>query len=88
LRNAALSLLMELETKEVIALALDQYETADNMTDSFAALACLANSSAAQREARSNRSTGAGATKRSSSTNGSRCSRRRAARIRSSACAR
>jgi len=51
LRNAALSLLMELETKEVIALALDQYETADNMTDSFAALACLANSSAAQREA-------------------------------------
>jgi aminopeptidase N len=51
LRNAALSLLMELETKEVIALALAQYETADNMTDSFAALACLANSSAAQREA-------------------------------------
>jgi aminopeptidase N len=50
LRNAALSLLMELETKDVIALALAQYETADNMTDSFAALACLANSSAAQRE--------------------------------------
>ena len=50
LRNAALSLLMELETKDVIALVLEQYETADNMTDSFAALACLANSSAAQRE--------------------------------------
>jgi aminopeptidase N len=50
LRNAALSLLVELETKDVIALALGQFETADNMTDSFAALACLANSSAAPRE--------------------------------------
>jgi aminopeptidase N len=50
LRNVALSLLMELETQDVIALALEQYETADNMTDAFAALACLANSAAAQRE--------------------------------------
>ena len=51
LRNTALGLLMELGTKDVIALCLEQYETADNMTDSFAALASLANSAAPQREA-------------------------------------
>ena len=51
LRNTALGLLMELGTKDVIALCLEQYETADNMTDSFAALGCLANSAAPQREA-------------------------------------
>src|SRR5688572_24486589 len=50
LRNAALGLLMELGTKDVIALGLEQYETADNMTDSLAALACLANSTTSQRE--------------------------------------
>ncbi|HTL26784.1 MAG TPA: aminopeptidase N, partial [Burkholderiales bacterium] len=51
LRNTALGLLMELGTKDVIALCLEQYERADNMTDSFAALGCLANSAAPQREA-------------------------------------
>ena len=50
LRNSALGLLMELGTKDVVALCMEQYESADNMTDSFAALACLANSSAPQRE--------------------------------------
>ena len=50
LRNAALGLLMELGTKDVVALCMEQYETADNMTDSFAALGFLANSSAPQRE--------------------------------------
>jgi aminopeptidase N len=50
LRNAALGLLMELGTKDMIALGLEQYETADNMTDSFAALACFSNSTAPQRE--------------------------------------
>ena len=50
LRNAALGLLMELGTKDVIALGVEQYEMADNMTDSFAALACLANCTAPQRE--------------------------------------
>jgi len=50
LRNAALGLLMELETGDVIALCDEQYTRADNMTDAFAALVCLANSGAAQRE--------------------------------------
>jgi aminopeptidase N len=50
LRNAALGLLMELETRDVIALCHEQFTRADNMTDSFAALVCLANSGAAQRE--------------------------------------
>jgi len=41
---------MELETPDVIALCDEQYTRADNMTDAFAALVCLANSGAAQRE--------------------------------------
>jgi aminopeptidase N len=51
LRNAALGLLAELETKDVLTLCYEQYAHSDNMTESFAALACLANSGAAQREA-------------------------------------
>jgi aminopeptidase N len=43
LRNAALGFLMELDEPGVRALCLKQFETADNMTDSFAALARLAN---------------------------------------------
>jgi len=50
LRNAALGMLMELDTEDVIALCMDQYAQSDNMTESFAALACLANSHAPQRE--------------------------------------
>jgi aminopeptidase N len=43
LRNAALGFLMELDEPGVRALCVKQFETADNMTDSFAALTRLAN---------------------------------------------
>ncbi|MCC6212719.1 MAG: aminopeptidase N [Burkholderiales bacterium] len=53
LRNLALSYLMELETTDVVALCYEQFGQQDeklaNMTDRFAALACLANSNARQR---------------------------------------
>ena len=50
LRNAALSLLMELGTAEVRALCTAQYAQSDNMTDSFAALGFLANCDCIERE--------------------------------------
>src|SRR5262249_22984225 len=43
LRNAALGYLMETDEPEVRALCLEQFENAGNMTDSFPALARLAN---------------------------------------------
>jgi len=43
LRNAALGFLMELDEPGVRALCVKQFETADNMTDSLAALTRLAN---------------------------------------------
>jgi len=43
LRNAALGFLMELDQPGIRALCVKQFETADNMTDSLAALARLAN---------------------------------------------
>jgi aminopeptidase N len=43
LRNTALGYLMELADAEIRALALAQFDTADNMTDAMAALATLAN---------------------------------------------
>jgi aminopeptidase N len=53
LRNLALSYLMELETPDIVALCYEQYGQQDplqaNMTDQFAALACLANTQAPQR---------------------------------------
>jgi len=49
LRNLALGYLMELDTDAVAALCDAQFRGADNMTDQFAALACLANSSSALR---------------------------------------
>ncbi|MBI2754991.1 MAG: aminopeptidase N [Betaproteobacteria bacterium] len=49
LRNAVLGYLMELETEDVIALCYEQFAQSNNMTEAFAALACLANSHAAQR---------------------------------------
>ena len=53
LRNLALSYLMELETGDVVALCYAQFGQQDemqaNMTDQFAALAALANSTAMQR---------------------------------------
>jgi aminopeptidase N len=48
LRNLALSYLMELETDDVVALCREQFDRSDNMTEQFAALAALANSSAQQ----------------------------------------
>jgi len=49
LRNLLLSYLMELETPDLVALCYEQYGQSDNMTEQFAALACLANSHAPQR---------------------------------------
>ena len=51
LRNTALGYLMELDQLRVRALCLEQLETADNMTDAFAALARLANCDCPERAA-------------------------------------
>jgi aminopeptidase N len=51
LRNACLGYLMELDTPEVRALAMRQFETADNMTDAIAALGALANADCPERVA-------------------------------------
>jgi aminopeptidase N len=50
LRNAALSLLMELATVDIRALCYEQYAQSDNMTESFAALGMLANCDCIERE--------------------------------------
>ena len=49
LRNTALGYLMELEAPEFRALCYEQYAKSDNMTDAFAALACLAGSEGPER---------------------------------------
>jgi len=49
LRNLCLGYLMELDSAEARALALAQFEGADNMTDAMAALAALANCDCAER---------------------------------------
>jgi len=49
MRNLCLGYLMELEDAEVRALALHQFNGADNMTDIMAALAALANCDCAER---------------------------------------
>ncbi len=49
LRNLCLGLLMELNDAEVRALCVKQYESADNMTDTMAALTFLANTDCAER---------------------------------------
>jgi aminopeptidase N len=51
LRNAALGYLMELETPEIRARSHAQLREADNMTDSLAALAALANCDCPERQA-------------------------------------
>jgi aminopeptidase N len=51
LRNLCLGYLMELDTAEVQALAVAQFDRADNMTDRMAALAALASSNAPERQA-------------------------------------
>jgi aminopeptidase N len=50
LRNMALSYLASLDGVAQRALAMAQFERADNMTDALAALACLANSAGEERE--------------------------------------
>jgi aminopeptidase N len=50
LRNAALSYLMELGTEDIVALCYEQFGQSNNMTEQFAALGCLASSTAKQRE--------------------------------------
>ena len=50
LRNAALSLLMELATVDIRALCYEQYAQSDNMTESFAALGMLANCDCVERD--------------------------------------
>ena len=49
LRNLCLGYLLELDDAEARALALIQFERADNMTDAMAALAALANCACAER---------------------------------------
>ena len=49
LRNLCLSYLLELDDAEMRALALAQFERADNMTDTMAALSALANCACAER---------------------------------------
>ncbi|MDX1376137.1 MAG: aminopeptidase N [Burkholderiales bacterium] len=50
LRNAALSLLMELATVDIRALCYEQYAQSDNMTESFAALGMLASCDCIERD--------------------------------------
>jgi aminopeptidase N len=50
LRNLCLGYLMELEDAQMQALCLAQFETADNMTDSMAALSALVNAEGSARE--------------------------------------
>ncbi|MCW9036271.1 MAG: aminopeptidase N [Rhodospirillales bacterium] len=50
LKNAALSYIAALETEQSIALVADQYQSADNMTDTMAALICLNDLEASERQ--------------------------------------
>ena len=50
LKNSALSYLMSLPDRDMRSLGVAQFETADNMTDSIAALACLSNIEGPERE--------------------------------------
>ena len=49
LKNLCLAYLMSLEDAAALSLCLEQFETADNMTDVLAALGCLASSDSPQR---------------------------------------
>jgi len=51
LKNGALSYLMTVDELSVRSLGVSQFETADNMTDSMAALACLVDLDCPEREA-------------------------------------
>jgi len=50
LRNVCLSYLMELEDPQIRQRCMEQFRTSDNMTDTMAALSCLANDPAPERE--------------------------------------
>jgi aminopeptidase N len=50
LKNLSLHLLMQLEEPDIYELCMNQYQTANNMTDVMAALSALSNSQAPQRE--------------------------------------
>ncbi len=50
LKNQCLSYLVRLKTEDTIALAMAQYQSSNNMTDSLAALSCLANTDCEERE--------------------------------------
>jgi len=50
LRNLCLGYLMELDDAQVRALCMAQFDAADNMTDSMAALSALANAEGSERE--------------------------------------
>ncbi len=49
LKNLCLAYLMSLDNAAALSLCLEQFETADNMTDVLAALGCLVHSDSAQR---------------------------------------
>ncbi|MCP4754338.1 MAG: aminopeptidase N [Proteobacteria bacterium] len=51
LKNLALGYLMSLDDEEILRLCIEQYETADNMTDEMNALAFLANKDYEDRQA-------------------------------------
>jgi aminopeptidase N len=82
LRNLCLSYLLELDSDAVRQLAMQQFRSADNMTDQFSALAALAKTIAPNAKPPSPISTNAGSTKRWSSINGSPCNPAAACRIR------
>ncbi|MFO7981930.1 MAG: aminopeptidase N [Desulfuromonadales bacterium] len=50
LKNLALAYLALLEDEPLIEMVMDQFRSADNMTDTISALACLVNSDSDQRE--------------------------------------
>ncbi len=50
LKNHCLSYLMRLNTPEIRQLAMQQYETSNNMTDKMAALTCFANTECDERD--------------------------------------
>ncbi len=50
LKNQCLAYIMRLNTEEVREVALKQYKSADNMTDSLAALSCFANTACEEKE--------------------------------------
>lgn len=86
LRNAALDLYAAGDHEGGSDIAMHQFQTADNMTNQFAALSVLSTLHAASASAPSTRSSAATPATRWCSINGSRCRRRSPNRRRSTAC--